>query len=102
MARRMDSPTDNQPQVSAAQSNASSVPIIRLDCLRSPREDPEDPEDPAPDPVEAKSMSTTLPLAGGSNSSVDHSYRRHDTYFFEDGNITFLVRDALRYCMRPV
>jgi len=101
MARRMVSLTDSQPQVSAALSRAGSVPINRLYRLRSPHKVL---EDPAIDPVELcpKSASPMLPLAGGSNSSVGHSYRRHDTYFFEDGNIMFSVRDAPRYCMRPV
>jgi hypothetical protein len=31
------------------------------------------------------------------NPTVDDSFVRHDIYFFKDGNITFLVRDAL-YC----
>jgi hypothetical protein len=29
--------------------------------------------------------------------AADESFVRHDTYFFKDGNITFLVRDA-PYC----
>ena len=33
------------------------------------------------------------------NSSTDDSYLRHDTFFFEDGNVTFLVRDSSQYCM---
>lgn len=101
MARRMVSLTDSQPQVSATLSRAGSVPIIRPYCLRSPHKDL---EDPAIDPVElgAKSARPMLPLAGGFKSSVGHSYRRHDTYFFEDGNIMFSVRGAPRYCMRPV
>jgi hypothetical protein len=31
------------------------------------------------------------------NPTSDDSFVRHDIYFFEDGNITFLVRNAL-YC----
>ena len=98
---RILSLADSQPQASADQSRASSVTITRLYCYRSLREDF---EDPATGLVElgVKSASTMLPLAGGSNSSVGHSYWRHGTYFFEDGNITFSVREALRYCIRPV
>jgi hypothetical protein len=101
MACRMVSLTHSQPQVSATLSRASSVPISPLYCLRSPHKDL---EDPAAYPVEpgAKYASTMLPLAGGSNLSVSHSYGRHDEYFFVDGNVTFSVRGALRYCMRPV
>ena len=28
----------------------------------------------------------------GGHATTDDSFRRHDVYFFEDGNITFLVR----------
>jgi hypothetical protein len=31
------------------------------------------------------------------NPTADDSFVRHDIYFFKDGNITFLVRDAM-YC----
>ena len=93
--------TGSQLHASADQSRAVSVPIPRLYCRRSPRGDH---EEPATDPVElgAKPASIMLPPAEGSNSSVVYSYRQHGTYFFEDGNITFSVRDVLRYCVRPV
>jgi hypothetical protein len=32
----------------------------------------------------------------GANPTIDDSYPRHDTYFFRDGNITFLVRKVLQ------
>ena len=31
----------------------------------------------------------------GEHATLDDSYARHDTYFFKDGNVTFLVRDLL-------
>ena len=40
---------------------------------------------------ELGAKSTTLPGAGSSSSSTDKYYPRHDSYFFQDGNITFLV-----------
>ena len=36
-------------------------------------------------------------LTWTANSTADDSFVRHNRYFFKDGNITFLVRDAL-YC----
>ena len=55
-------------------------------------------ETPAPEPSDKHmidlsvepSGSETLTLTGA--DSVDHSYKRHDKYFFKDGNVTFLVR----------
>jgi hypothetical protein len=36
-------------------------------------------------------------LTWSADPTADDSFVRHDIYFFKDGNITFLVRDAL-YC----
>jgi hypothetical protein len=35
----------------------------------------------------------------GAHATLDDSFVRHDTYFFEDGNVTFLVRGPLRLCL---
>jgi hypothetical protein len=36
-------------------------------------------------------------LPGNTNPTSEDLFVRHDTYFFKDGNITFLVRAALLY-----
>ena len=35
----------------------------------------------------------------GAHAALDDSFVRHDTYFFKDGNVTFLVRGLLRLCL---
>jgi hypothetical protein len=34
-------------------------------------------------------------ISAAANSTTDDSFPQHDTYFFKDGNITFLVRKML-------
>jgi hypothetical protein len=44
-----------------------------------------------------KSAEPGAKFPGSSNRTADDSFVRHETYFFKDGNITFLVRVALLY-----
>jgi hypothetical protein len=99
MAHRMVS-ARNEPCVSAAVSNVNSVPIISVDSQSITSDSHTMTLDGPAAELGAKSM--TLPGAGGSSSSTHNSHTRHDSYFFQDGNVTFLVGDALWYCMRPV
>ena len=103
MARRIVSLKGSQPQFSAVplskQSSASPVPIVSIHSIVSDRYTMTLGA-PATQPIGFGAKPTSPPK--GSNSSTDDSYLRHDTYFFEDGNITFLVRDSSLYCMRLV
>lgn len=92
MARRMVSWRGIEPRASAALSSASSVSIVSIDSI-APDRHTMTLEAPTAQPVDLGTKSTSL--LGGSNPSTDDSYLRHDIYFFQDGNITFLVRDAL-------
>jgi len=97
MARRIVSLKGSQPQFSAAPlSSASPLPITSIHSIVSDRHTMTL-GTAATQPREFGANSTSLP--GDSNSSTDDTYLRHDTYFFEDGNITFLVCDVLRCCV---
>ncbi|KAI9452807.1 hypothetical protein F5148DRAFT_1235268 [Russula earlei] len=37
-------------------------------------------------------------MSAGANPATENSYPRHDTYYFKDGNVTFLV-DGTLYCV---
>ena len=92
MARRIVSLKGSQPQFSAAPlSNASPVPVTSIHSIVSDRH-MMTLGTASTQPMEFGAKSTSLP--GDSNSSTDDTYLRHDTYFFEDGNITFLVCSA--------
>lgn len=93
MAHHMVS-AGNEPWLSVALSNASSV-LISTDSqsIISGHHIMTTPDSPAAQSVELGAKSTTLPGDGAFSSSI---HTRHDSYFFQDGNITFLVGDALQ------
>ena len=50
-------------------------------------------EPPTVQPTVLEAMSTSLiGVSADAKPSTNDSFLRHDTYFFKDGNITFLVR----------
>jgi len=54
---------------------------------------------PGAQPTVLEAMSTSLTgVSADAKSTTNDSFLRHDTYFFKDGNITFLV-DGTLYCV---
>ena len=53
-------------------------------------------EAPGAQPAALEAQPASPPgLSADAKPTTDDSFARHDTYFFKDGNITFLVRVAL-------
>jgi hypothetical protein len=84
----------NEPRVSPSQSSASPVSVVSINSIVSDMHIMTT-EATGVQPVELGAKFTNLPRS--SDPAANASFVRHDTYFFKDGNITFLVRDAL-YC----
>jgi hypothetical protein len=96
MARRIVSLKGGQPQLAAPLSSTSLSPIVSIHSIVSDRYTMTL-GTPATQPIGFGVKPTSLPKY--SNLSTDDSYLRHDTYFLEDGNITFLVRDSSQFYM---
>lgn len=85
-------------------SRTSSAPVVSIDRI-SPRKNQNPPMVSqitlgAPDaqPTVLEAMSTNLTgVSADTNPTSKDSFLRHDTYFFKDGNITFLVRITASY-----
>ena len=85
-------------------SRASSAPVVAIDRISSPQKKKKNPpmvsqialEAPEVQPTVLEAMSTSLTgvSADAKPITTNDSFPRHDTYFFNDGNITFLVRVA--------
>jgi len=55
-------------------------------------------EAPEAQPIVLEAMSTRLTgVSADAKPTTNDSFVRHDTYFFKDGNITFLVRVTASY-----
>ena len=102
MALRIVSWRGNENRVSPPQppSSASAASVVAIDSLPAPQKPPmmsqAGTEAPIPGGLEADP--TGVPAAGIANPTTDESTPRHDTYFFRDGNITFLVRKNSLMC----
>ena len=99
MARHIVSLKGGEPQLAAPLSSTSLSPIVSIHSIVSNRYTMTLGA-PTTQPVGFGAKPTSLPKY--SNLSTDDSYLRHDTYFFEDGNIAFLVRDFSQLCMYRV
>jgi hypothetical protein len=76
----------NEPRVSPSQSSASPVSVVSINSIIS-------------DTHMMTTKATGVQSAElSSEPTADDSFVRHNTYFFKDGNITFLVRNVL-YCI---
>jgi hypothetical protein len=86
------------PSVSPALSRASSASGLSVLSINSIGSDTHimTAEVTGAQPVDLGATKLTN-LTSDANPTSDDSFVRHDIYFFNDGNITFLVRDAL-YC----
>ena len=92
--------SESRVSLSPPVSGVSAVSVVAIDSISVPQNPPtmsqattEVPE-PQPSGLEADAAG----LAGSSaaaSPTTDDSFPRHDTYFFKDGNITFLVRKML-------
>lgn len=79
-------------------SRAISAPVVAIDRISSPQKIPPmvsqitlEAHEVQPTVLEA--MSTRLTgVSADAKPTTNDSFPRHDTYFFKDGNITFLVR----------
>ena len=81
-------------------SGVSPVSVVAIDSISAPQNPPTMSQATTEVPVtQGGGLEVdTVGLAGISataNSTMDDSFPRHDTYFFKDGNITFLVRKML-------
>jgi hypothetical protein len=94
MSRRIVSWSTNEPRVSPVQSTASAVSVVSIKSIVSDTHMMTT-EATGAQTTELGAKLTTFP--GSANPTSEDSFVPHDTYFFKDGNITFLVRDAL-YC----
>lgn len=90
MSRRIVSWKISEPRVSPAASRASGGSVVSINSIVS---DVMTTEATGVQPAELGAKLTNWP--GSANSSAVESFVQHDIYFFKDGNITFLVRDAL-------
>ena len=92
MARRIVSLRGNEPRISPSSSSSSVLSVLSIDSILSdphkanPETQEAQPADLGVDPMSATSLSK------GVKPKTDDQFLRHDTYFFKDGNITFLVR----------
>jgi hypothetical protein len=102
----MASWTDDQNRISAPLP-ASAASIVAIDTL-SPQKNPPmisqaTLESPRAQPAVLEAEPASLPaVSADAKPTTDDSFLRHDTYFFKDGNITFLVRVALLYAPYPL
>jgi hypothetical protein len=88
---------DNEPLVSSTPSSLSALSVVSIDSILSGSHmiNLEALEArPAELGVKPKSSLATV-ASGGAEPKTHDSFPRHDTYYFKDGNITFLVRGAL-------
>src|SRR5579863_2852922 len=105
MALRIVSWRGNENRVSPPQppSSASAVSVVAIDTIPAPQKPPmmsqAGTEAPVPQSSGLEADPTGIPAAGVANLTTDDSTPRHGTYFFRDGNITFLVRKMLQ-CVR--
>jgi hypothetical protein len=90
MSRRIVSWKTSEPRVSPAVSSASGGSVVSINSIIS---DMMPTEATGVQPAELGAKLTNWP--GSANPSTVESFVQHDTYFFKDGNITFLVRDVL-------
>jgi hypothetical protein len=79
-------------------SRAISAPVVAIDRISSPQKIPPmvsqitlEAHEVQPTVLEAMSTSLTG-VSADAKPTTNDSFPRHDTYFFKDGNITFLVR----------
>lgn len=90
----------NAPAASPASSSSASV--VSFESITSDIQLPKAPEDATETGTNPVNTSTGEASAGQTPTSsypgIDDSFLRHDTYFFKDGNITFLV-DGTLYCV---
>lgn len=98
MARRIVSWRGSETRVSPSLpvSAVSPVSVVAIDSISAPQNPPTMSQATAEVPVtQAGGLEVdALGLAGISataNLTTDDAFPRHDTYFFKDGNITFLV-----------
>ena len=89
MSRRIVSWINSEPRVPPAMSSGGSV--VSINSIVS---DMMTTEPTGVQPAERGAKFTNWP--GSANPSSGESFVQHDTYFFKDGNITFLVRGVLR------
>ena len=88
-------------------SRAISAPVVAIDRI-SPQKIPPmvsqiTLEPPTVQPTVLEAMSTSLiGVSADAKPSTNDSFLRHDTYFFKDGNITFLVRVIVLYALDPL
>ena len=100
----MASSTANQSRVSPPQPapSASAASIVATDAVppekNSPMVSQAALEAPGAQPAALEAQPASLPgVSADAKPTTDNSFARHDTYFFKDGNITFLVRGV--YCL---
>jgi len=101
MTSRMVSWRDNDTEslVSIAPSNLSTLSVVSIDSILSDSHM----ITPSPEALRARPAEVgAKPKSslGGAEPArmADDSFPRHDTYYFKDGNVTFLVGDTL-YCV---
>ena len=92
MSRRIVSWKVNESRVSPAVSSASGVSVVSINSIAS---DMKTAGAAGVQPAELGAKLTNW--HGSANPTTDESFVQHDVYFFKDGNLTFLVRNAL-YC----
>ena len=93
MSRRIVSWRINEPSVSPTLSNASAVSVVSISSIVSDMT-----TEATGVPVQHAEPGAKLEnLPGSAHPTSEDSFVRHDTYFFKDGNITFLVHVALLY-----
>ncbi|KAI0002244.1 hypothetical protein BJV74DRAFT_43321 [Russula compacta] len=105
MALRIVSWRGNEARVSQPPpvSSASAVSVVAIDSISSPQNQPTmsqtAPEAPEPRTAGLEAEPGTISgISAGAEPTTDDSFLRHDTYFFKDGNITFMV-DGTLYCV---
>jgi hypothetical protein len=89
MSRRIVSWRTSEPRVSPAVSRASGGSVVSINSIVSDMTT----ETAVVQSAELGAKLTNWP--GNPNPPTVESFVQHDIYFFRDGNITFLVRDAL-------
>ncbi|KAI0295233.1 hypothetical protein BC826DRAFT_1008976, partial [Russula brevipes] len=95
MTSRMVSWRDNEPLVSTTPSSLSALSVFSIDSIVS------NSHMITPKALEARPAELGVKpksSLGGADPMTDDSFPRHDTYYFKDGNVTFLVGDTL-YCV---
>jgi hypothetical protein len=95
----MASSTPNESRVSPPQSASASV--VAIDAV-PPQKNPPMASQGALEAAGSQATAlgaqpASLPGVSADATTTNDSFARHDTYYFRDGNITFLVRVALSY-----